>query len=186
MNNDKNERMRDRNREKPIVPPGDERAGNKHDQSPRAERMETALLTVLPRAFVPGVASRILAANFSVSARGTIPARQRQKRMRRHLVWYDPPGLRSSPLAAQTPCPDGSNRGGGDRVGFCEIRETTIADTGALNVDAGTNGGIRVTGADRSNVLIRARVQTSAPTAEEAENLATQVQVQATPGMVRD
>ncbi len=91
----------------------------------------------------------------------------------------------AAPLAAQTPCPDGSNWGGGDRVGFCEIRETTIADTGALNVDAGTNGGIRITGADRSNVLIRARVQTNAPTAQEAKNLATQVQVQATPGMIR-
>ena len=55
----------------------------------------------------------------------------------------------------------------------------------ALNVDAGTNGGIRITGADRSNVLVRARVQTNAPTAEEAKNLATQVQVQATPGMIR-
>jgi len=91
----------------------------------------------------------------------------------------------AAPLAAQTPCPDGSNWGGGDRVGFCEIRETTIADTGTLNVDAGTNGGIRITGADRSNVLIRARVQTSAPSAQEAKTLASQVQVQASPGSIR-
>jgi Putative adhesin len=91
----------------------------------------------------------------------------------------------AAPLAAQTPCSDGSNWGGGDRAGHCEMREQTIADTGRLNVDAGTNGGIRITGADRSDILIRARVQTSAPTAEEAKAMMSQVQVQAAPGTVR-
>lgn len=46
MNNNKKNECRDRNWEKPIIPPGDERAGNKHDQSPRAERMELALLII--------------------------------------------------------------------------------------------------------------------------------------------
>ncbi len=81
--------------------------------------------------------------------------------------------------------PKTENWGNRDRASHCEIREFTIADTGRLNVDAGTNGGVRVTGSDRSNVLIRARVQTNATTPEEAKALATQVQVQATPGIVR-
>lgn len=91
----------------------------------------------------------------------------------------------AAPMAAQIPCSDGSNWQGRDRVGFCEIREQTIADTGRLNVDAGTNGGIRVTGADRSNVLVRARVQTSAPSADQARAFASQVHLQASPGVVR-
>jgi DUF4097 and DUF4098 domain-containing protein YvlB len=90
----------------------------------------------------------------------------------------------AAPLLAQSPCAE-NNWGNGDRAGHYEIREYTIADTGRLNIDAGTNGGIRITGSDRSNVLVRARVQTHATTAEEAKALATQVLVQASPGTVR-
>ena len=77
----------------------------------------------------------------------------------------------AAPLLAQTPCAENENWGGRDRASHCEIREYTLADTGRLNVDAGTNGGVRVTGADRSNVLVRARVQTNATTPEEAKAL---------------
>jgi hypothetical protein len=91
----------------------------------------------------------------------------------------------AAPLLAQTQCAETENWGNRDRASHCEIREFTIADTGRLNVDAGMNGGVLVTGSDRSNVLIRARVQTNATTPEEAKALATQVQVQATPGIVR-
>jgi hypothetical protein len=89
----------------------------------------------------------------------------------------------AAPLVAQTPCADG-NRGNGDRVGACEMREHTIADTGQLRVDAGQNGGIKVTGADRSNIAILARVQTWARTQEEAKALLSMVRVNASPGMV--
>ena len=91
----------------------------------------------------------------------------------------------AAPLLGQTPCAENDNWGNRNRAGHCEIREYTLADTGRLNVDAGTNGGVRVTGSDRSNVLVRARVQTNATTPEEAKALATQVQVQAAPGTVR-
>ena len=91
----------------------------------------------------------------------------------------------AAPLLAQTPCAENENWGNRDRASHCEIREYTLADTGRLTVDAGTNGGVRVTGADRSNVLVRARVQTNATTPEEAKALSTEVKVQATPGMVR-
>jgi DUF4097 and DUF4098 domain-containing protein YvlB len=91
----------------------------------------------------------------------------------------------AAPIAAQVTCADGFDRSDGDRAGHCEIREHTIADTGRLNVDAGVNGGIRISGADRSNVLVRARVQTSAPTADEARSMMSQIHLQAAPGSVR-
>jgi DUF4097 and DUF4098 domain-containing protein YvlB len=87
-------------------------------------------------------------------------------------------------LAAQVPCADNERQGNRDRANHCEIREYTLNDTGRLIVDASKNGGIRVTGADRANVLIRARVNASAPSMDEAKALATQVAVQATPGNI--
>ena len=87
-------------------------------------------------------------------------------------------------LAAQVPCADNERQGNRDRANHCEIREYTLNDTGRLIVDASKNGGIRVTGADRTNVLVRARVNASAPSMDEAKALATQVAVQATPGNV--
>lgn len=85
---------------------------------------------------------------------------------------------------AQSPCTDG-NHWNNDRANHCEIREYTVADTGKFDADAGRNGGIRVFGADRSNVLVKAKVQTQAQTDYEAKSLATQVSVQAVAGSVR-
>jgi DUF4097 and DUF4098 domain-containing protein YvlB len=90
----------------------------------------------------------------------------------------------ATPLAAQAPCPESSSRDNGKRAHHCEIREYTVADTGRFSADSGQNGGIKVTSADRSNVLIRARVQTSAQTAEAAKALSGQIRVQAAPGSV--
>jgi DUF4097 and DUF4098 domain-containing protein YvlB len=89
----------------------------------------------------------------------------------------------AAPLAAQTPCQDNQNRNR-DRA-HCEVREYTLADAGRLNLDASMNGGIRVIGSDRSNVLVRAQVQTNAPTLEEAKSLAAMVRVEAIPGNLR-
>ena len=67
----------------------------------------------------------------------------------------------------------------GDRlVGNCEIREQTLASTGAISVDGRQNGGVSIKGWDQSQVLIRARVQTGAPTASEAEALARQIRIE--------
>lgn len=63
-------------------------------------------------------------------------------------------------------------------VNHCEIREQTVPAGGALTVDAGRNGGISVKGADRSDVLVRSRIQTAAPTEDEAVGLAKQVTIQ--------
>ena len=50
------------------------------------------------------------------------------------------------------------------RASFCEVREETVAAAGGvIGVDARQNGGISVKGWDRSDVLVRAQVRTSAP-----------------------
>jgi DUF4097 and DUF4098 domain-containing protein YvlB len=67
----------------------------------------------------------------------------------------------------------------GNRAQHCEIREATIpAPGGVLTVDGQKNGGISVKGADRSDVLVRARVQTRADTDDEARAMATQIRVE--------
>ena len=65
-------------------------------------------------------------------------------------------------------------------VGNCEIREQTLAPTGAVAIDGRQNGGIAVKGWDQNQVLVRARVQTGAPTAEEAAALGREVKIDVT------
>ena len=72
-------------------------------------------------------------------------------------------------------CNDG---GWSYRQKHCEIREQTVPAGGTITVDAGKNGGVSVKGWDRSEVLIRAQVQTFAPTQAEAEVLAKQVRIE--------
>src|ERR1044071_666327 len=57
-----------------------------------------------------------------------------------------------------------------DRLaGFCEVREQTLAPSGGtIAIDGRQNGGVSVKGWDKNEVLVRARVQTSAPTEAEA------------------
>ena len=64
-------------------------------------------------------------------------------------------------------------------VGNCEIREQTLAlSGGTISIDGRQNGGISVRGWDQNQVLIRARVQTGAPTAGEAEALSRQIRIE--------
>jgi hypothetical protein len=66
-----------------------------------------------------------------------------------------------------------------DRLqGHCEINEQTLPAGGAIAVDGGRNGGVAVKGSDRSDVLVRARVQTAAPTQAEADQLAKQIRIE--------
>jgi hypothetical protein len=66
-----------------------------------------------------------------------------------------------------------------DRLqGHCEIKEQTLPAGGPINVDGGRNGGVSVKGWDRGEILVRARVQTSAPTQAEAVLLATQIRIE--------
>lgn len=72
-----------------------------------------------------------------------------------------------------------NNRYNDRLVGNCEIREQTLAMSGApIAIDGRTNGGVSVKGWDQNQVLVRARVQTGAPTAEEAQSLARQIRIE--------
>ena len=62
-----------------------------------------------------------------------------------------------------------------DRVSHCEINELRIPGTGKLSVDGGTNGGMRVKGWQKNEVLVRARIETAADTDDQAKALARQV-----------
>ncbi|HSB29372.1 MAG TPA: DUF4097 family beta strand repeat-containing protein [Pyrinomonadaceae bacterium] len=68
----------------------------------------------------------------------------------------------------------------GDRlVGNCEIREQTLAASGgAISIDGRQNGGVSVKGWDQGQILVRAQVQTGAPNAGEAEQLARQIRIE--------
>lgn len=73
----------------------------------------------------------------------------------------------------------------GNLVHSCEIREQTVAFSGRLNVDGGTNGGVSIKGWDSASVLVRARVDTSAIDDASAKALASQIRVDTSAGQVR-
>lgn len=69
--------------------------------------------------------------------------------------------------------------------GNCEIREQTLAMSGSpIAIDGRQNGGISVKGWDQNQVLVRARVQTGAPTAAEAADLARQIRIEVGGGKI--
>ena len=62
---------------------------------------------------------------------------------------------------------------------FCEVREQTLAPSGGtIAIDGRQNGGVSVRGWDKNEILVRARVQTSAPTEPEAAQLAQQIRIE--------
>jgi hypothetical protein len=64
-------------------------------------------------------------------------------------------------------------------VGNCEMREQTLAPSGStIAIDGRQNGGVSVKGWDQNQVLVRARVQTGAPTAAEAEALSKEIRIE--------
>ena len=65
----------------------------------------------------------------------------------------------------------------------CDVREHTLP-AGPLTVDAGRNGGIRVTAWDRNEIQVQAIVTANARREEDARQLASGVQVQAGSGRV--
>lgn len=79
-------------------------------------------------------------------------------------------------------CSDG-NSGKPNRV--CEMREMNVATSGLLSVDAAPNGGIRVTGWDRKETLVRARVEAWGDSQSEAKNRLTEVNIATAAGKVK-
>ena len=72
-----------------------------------------------------------------------------------------------------------------DRETYCEVREETLAGGNPLDVDAGPNGGIRVRGWERGEILVRARVVGHADTEQEARQLVAGVRIDTGGGQVR-
>jgi DUF4097 and DUF4098 domain-containing protein YvlB len=93
------------------------------------------------------------------------------------------------PVTAQQPektleCDD-NTRNNDRQERFCQMREFTISSPGRMVVDGRTNGGISIKGADRNDVLVRAKVQSWAPTLAEAQSISGQVNVQTAGGNIR-
>ncbi len=64
----------------------------------------------------------------------------------------------------------------GTRASHCEIKEQTLpASGGVIRVDGRQNGGISVKGWERNEILVRARIQATAPSQTEADALAGQM-----------
>lgn len=79
-------------------------------------------------------------------------------------------------------CDDG---GSFRQVRYCEVRESTMSGVNPIDVDAGQNGGIRLHGWDRPDVLVRAKIQTYADTDADARALAGAVRVETSGTTVR-
>ncbi len=61
----------------------------------------------------------------------------------------------------------------------CEIKEQTLPSTAeTIAVDGLENGGIRIKGWDRNNILVRARVKVGAKSVAEARELINQVKIE--------
>jgi len=75
---------------------------------------------------------------------------------------------------------DGCNSGWNDssRASFCEVREETIGGTALLDVDSGANGGIKVIGWDRGDVLVRSTVRGSGDTDADARRVVAGVHIE--------
>jgi DUF4097 and DUF4098 domain-containing protein YvlB len=60
----------------------------------------------------------------------------------------------------------------------CEIKEQTLPAGGAITVDGKQNGGISIKGWDRGEILLRAKIESRAPTQAEADSLAQQIRIE--------
>ena len=80
----------------------------------------------------------------------------------------------------------GGDWNNGDKVAVRDLREMTIPATGSLAVDGRQNGGIRVKGTDRSDVLVRACVQAWGTSEEAAQALASSVKISTGPTVRAD
>lgn len=76
-------------------------------------------------------------------------------------------------------CSD-NNWSSDNKVSSRDLREMTVTAGGALSVDGGKNGGISVTGENRSDILVRACVQAWGTTAEAAQAIVKGIKINTT------
>jgi hypothetical protein len=72
-----------------------------------------------------------------------------------------------------------------DRGRHCLVKDLTLSPTGSLEVDAGPNGGVQVSGWDRNHIAVRVVVVGRAKTGERAQALASEVRIEADRGSIR-
>jgi hypothetical protein len=70
-----------------------------------------------------------------------------------------------------------NNWSNGDKVSVTDLREMTIPASGTLNIDGGRNGGVKVKGENRSDVLLRACVQAWGVTDEAARGILSSIRI---------
>jgi hypothetical protein len=92
-----------------------------------------------------------------------------------------PVRARAAAAADAVTCQARDNRDD-NRVEYAEPRQQTLAQSSLNKINSSPNGRIAVHGADRADVLVHACVHTSAPTAQEAKSLASQIQIARGPG----
>jgi hypothetical protein len=78
---------------------------------------------------------------------------------------------------------DSNNYSYNNRISFKEMRETTVRAGSLLEVDGKRNGGVQVKGEDRSDVLVRACIQATGTTEQEAQALAKNVRIETSPNI---
>jgi hypothetical protein len=77
-----------------------------------------------------------------------------------------------------------SHRGNGNRAVHCEVRDTRIPARGSLRVDGAQNGGVTVRAHEGREILVQARVQTTAGSDAAAREMAGRIRV-STDGTIR-
>lgn len=73
-------------------------------------------------------------------------------------------------------CREGNDTG--RLYNHCEIKEQTLPASGAITVDGKQNGGISIKGWERADILVRAKIESHAPTQAEADSLAQQIRIE--------
>ena len=72
----------------------------------------------------------------------------------------------------------------GELASYAESRDERLPNSSTNYINPGSNGSIRVHGWTNSDVLVRACIQTAAPSDSEARTLASQVTITRGPGMI--
>jgi hypothetical protein len=78
-------------------------------------------------------------------------------------------------------CQNNNYSSGDNKASFNEVREMTVPAGGLITVDGKRNGGIRVKGSNRTDVLVRACVQARAESDQAARALARNIRIETSP-----
>jgi hypothetical protein len=67
----------------------------------------------------------------------------------------------------------------------CNVHETTLGPSGSLDIEPSHNGGVTIKGWSQNNVLVRARIDTWAPTDAEAQAISSRIRIDTVGGRIR-